>query len=165
MTETIKAVPVIDGIDFDEYCDTLIQRYRNHKIKDHISRLATDSLPRIQGFVLPVLTDHLRNNRVVKDIYMVIGSWIFFLKSLDVHKGTDHKLVTLQKGMLSQELIDLANNIRTPEDVKNFLSVAGMIGDSILGSDIVVKRIFDAFQFMVDHSHEADFLDQWEEKV
>lgn len=55
--EALPTLPPVPGIDLDDYCATLLQRYANPSVRDTVERLAMDAENRLAVFVLPVLRD------------------------------------------------------------------------------------------------------------
>ena len=49
----------VEGMDFDEYINILLERFANPQVRDQILRLAMDGTSRIPKFVLPTLRTHL----------------------------------------------------------------------------------------------------------
>lgn len=57
-TPTLRPVP---GIDLDAYKRQLLERFSNEQVRDTLARLCAESSDRIPTWLIPVVTDNLRN--------------------------------------------------------------------------------------------------------
>jgi len=84
MDEEITPILVhIPGVSFDEYKRTLIQRFSNPSIKDHLNRICMDSSSRIPKFVLPTIVEQLKRKGNIKKLSLIVASWFRFLTGID----------------------------------------------------------------------------------
>ena len=65
----------VDGLDFDEYIETLLERFANPQVRDQILRLAMDGTSRIPKFVLPTLRTHLANGGPTELAALFLATW------------------------------------------------------------------------------------------
>jgi mannitol 2-dehydrogenase len=90
---THEALPTLDpvpGIDVGEYCETLIERFRNPAIKDHVLRICKDGSAKIPRFILPVVVDAIYEKRQCPVAALVVASWWNFLIVDDANGGSSH---------------------------------------------------------------------------
>ena len=57
--EAKTALHPVEGMDFDAYIESLLERFANPQVRDQILRLAMDGTGRLPKFVLPTLRTHL----------------------------------------------------------------------------------------------------------
>ncbi len=65
----------VEGMDFDAYIDSLLERFANPQVRDQILRLAMDGTSRIPKFVLPTLRTHLENGGPTELAALFLATW------------------------------------------------------------------------------------------
>jgi mannitol 2-dehydrogenase len=70
----------IEGIDLDNYKESLIQRFANKNIKDQLSRICMESSAKIPKFLLPTITEQLERGGPVKRGIVIIAAWCRYLE-------------------------------------------------------------------------------------
>ena len=65
----------VEGMDFDEYINILLERFANPQVRDQILRLAMDGTSRIPKFVLPTLRTHLANGGPTELAALFLATW------------------------------------------------------------------------------------------
>ncbi|PAY18859.1 mannitol dehydrogenase [Rhodopirellula sp. SM50] len=122
----VEATPVLDaveGIDLDEYKATLIERFGNPNVKDHLSRICLESSSKLPVFLIPTIRENLATGGSVQFAALVIAAWCYYSANhadrhgqpLDVHDG------------LKQSLHDAAQS--SGEDRLAFLRIQQVFGD------------------------------------
>lgn len=74
---TLRPVP---GIDLDDYCRQLIDRFSSEAIRDALARLVVDGSDRIPKFLLPVLRQQLETGGEIRRGALVLAAWSRFLE-------------------------------------------------------------------------------------
>lgn len=80
MQSISKTLQPIEGIDFGQYMDTLINRFSNRNIRDTVLRLAEDGSVKISNSIAKPLKDL---PEIAEPIMLVIASWLRFLTGVD----------------------------------------------------------------------------------
>mgnify|MGYP002072143372 CR=1 FL=1 len=78
--EVTPALDSVEGIDLDEYKNTLIERFKNPFIKDEVTRIISGSSGKFPKFILPVILDQLQENRPVQIAALIVACWYQYLK-------------------------------------------------------------------------------------
>ncbi len=65
----------VDGMDFDAYIESLLERFANPQVRDQILRLAMDGTGRLPKFVLPTLRTHLENGGPTELAALLMACW------------------------------------------------------------------------------------------
>lgn len=81
-----EAEPTLDpveGIDVDDYAETLISRFTNAYVKDTVPRLCAESSDRIPKWLVPVVRDNLARGGEVKMSAAIIASWARYAEGVD----------------------------------------------------------------------------------
>ncbi len=84
-SEAIPTLKPVPGIDLDEYCATLIERFSNTEVKDTVARLAAESSDRIPKWLVPVISENLRAGRSVRISAAIVASWARYAEGVDEH--------------------------------------------------------------------------------
>ncbi|MEL6751772.1 MAG: mannitol dehydrogenase family protein, partial [Pseudomonadota bacterium] len=73
--EVIPTVPEIEGVSFDDYLTTVIERFANHRIGDTISRLCLDGSNRQPKFIVPTIADRLKAGDPIDGLALESAFW------------------------------------------------------------------------------------------
>jgi mannitol 2-dehydrogenase len=90
----IEVTPVlgeVEGINIEDYKDSLIQRFGNKNIKDKLSRICLESSAKIPKFLLPTIMEQLERGGEIKRSVLVIAAWCRYLELADT-KGHDYEI-------------------------------------------------------------------------
>lgn len=82
-----EATPVLDpveGIDIEEYKNSLIERFANPNIKDALSRICLESSSKLPKFLIATITENLDRGGSTDFAALVIAAWCYYSD-----KGTD----------------------------------------------------------------------------
>ena len=123
-----EATPVLDkveGIDLDEYKDTLLERFANPNIKDKVSRICAESSAKLPKFLIPTLSENLHKGGNIKIATLLIAAWCYYSDRQIDQNGQPLEIVDA----LADQLHVAAK--RTAEDPISFLRVRGVFGDLI----------------------------------
>lgn len=103
----LEAVPTladVPGIDLENYCHQLIERFASTAIEDTLARQVTDSSDRIPKFVLPVITAQLAAGRSVDRCAIVLAAWSLFLNGATEVAPRDRHLQELAKAATQEQV-------------------------------------------------------------
>jgi mannitol 2-dehydrogenase len=56
MAEARRTLPAVPGVDLDDYCDSLIERFGSRAVRDTLARQVVSSSDRLPKFVVPVIS-------------------------------------------------------------------------------------------------------------
>jgi mannitol 2-dehydrogenase len=76
--EVIPNLDPVPGISFEDYCDTLIERFINPNLGDQTLRICLDGSSKIPVFVLPSIRAGLQNKTPIDLASLCVASWIRF---------------------------------------------------------------------------------------
>ncbi|MEL7208579.1 MAG: mannitol dehydrogenase family protein, partial [Actinomycetota bacterium] len=77
--EARPALPPVPGIDLDEYCSSLLERFANPQIGDQISRLCLDGTSKFPKFLLPTIREQLRRGGPIALGALALAAWCEYL--------------------------------------------------------------------------------------
>jgi mannitol 2-dehydrogenase len=78
-----EVTPVLEkceGIDLEDYKESLIRRFGNQNIKDQLSRICLESSAKIPKFLLPTIKEQLERGGQIKWSAMVVAAWSRYLE-------------------------------------------------------------------------------------
>jgi mannitol 2-dehydrogenase len=82
----------IEGINLEQYKDTLIERFSNPRIGDQLSRLCMDGSSKIPKFILATLKQRLaEDDAPLERFALILASWALYLQRAQ-QPGTDYKV-------------------------------------------------------------------------
>ncbi len=80
-----EAIPTLDpvpGIDLDDYCRTLIERFGSEAIRDTLARQTVDASVRIPTFVLPFVRHQLAGGGDIRRAALTVAAWSRYLEGV-----------------------------------------------------------------------------------
>ncbi|VUD56318.1 Mannitol 2-dehydrogenase [Thalassocella blandensis] len=80
VTPLLKPAP---GIDFDEYKDTLIERFSNTEICDQLTRICSDGSSKFPKFIFPTLKGLIRDEQSLDRVSLIVAAWCHYLRGVD----------------------------------------------------------------------------------
>ncbi len=95
-TEARLTLPEAPGIDVDEYCDTLVERFANPQVRDTLARLGSYASDRIPKFVVPVIRTNLANGLVSTRAIGIAVTWARYAEAVD-EQGQPLTIVDVEK--------------------------------------------------------------------
>lgn len=78
--EAIPTLRPVPGIDLDDYCEQLLQRFGSTAVRDTLARQVVDGADRIQTFLLPVVREQLTAGGPIEHAALVLAAWSVFLE-------------------------------------------------------------------------------------
>jgi len=128
----------VEGMDVDQYIDTLLERFANPQVRDQILRLAMDGTSRLPKFVLPTLRTHLANGGPTALTALFLATWCQCLVGVSDAGHT----IELGPDPLLEEL-----RVKAQESLTNpaaFLDVEPTFDDAIRGNADFVAQFESA---------------------
>ncbi|MFV0431647.1 MAG: mannitol dehydrogenase family protein [Alphaproteobacteria bacterium] len=116
---TLLSLP---DVDLALYQKTLIERFANPEIADHLARLCLEGSDRIPKWLVPITWEQLqKNDPQIKRCAAVIASWTRYMEGID-EKGEPIDI----NDRLKERLMELASQTRTNNDI--FISQEDLFG-------------------------------------
>lgn len=112
-----KYVPAPQGIDLDEYKQTLIERFANKSVSDQIARLCMDGVSKFPVYIMPNLKKILSDGSEFKRITYLLASYRHYLKFKVDDKG--NKFEIAEPWLTDQDKALIASN-----NAQDFLSLS-----------------------------------------
>jgi len=84
-----EATPVlgdIEGINLEDYKDSLLERFANPNIKDRVSRICSESSAKLPKFLIATIYDNLATDGSIRFATLIIAAWCYYSdKGMDRH--------------------------------------------------------------------------------
>lgn len=80
--EVIPNLPPVPGIDFYDYCESLVARFSNPNLGDQTLRICLDGSAKIPTFVLPSVRDGLKKGTPIVRAALCVAAWIRFCSGI-----------------------------------------------------------------------------------
>jgi mannitol 2-dehydrogenase len=142
----IEVTPVLDeveGINIEDYKDSLIQRFGNQNIKDNLSRICLESSAKIPKFLLPTIREQLERGGEIKRSAVVIAAWCRYLE-LAGTAGYNYEIEDKMAVVLCKNAV-----ASTGKDPLAFLKIESIFNDLIKS-----KRFADTYLLIINSIRE-----------
>lgn len=141
MDDVTPTLPIVPGLDVEDYKATLIQRFSNPAISDQVQRLALDGSRKMRTFVVPALEDQLSSGGSIKWTAFALAAWYRYLG------GTDDggKRIEIDDPM-EPTLVALARN--GPKAPASLLSVEEIFGKRLSEDERVTTAVSECFDLI-----------------
>lgn len=139
--EVKPLLPEIAGVDIDQYCNTLMERFSNPTIMDQIPRVALNASGKIPQFIMPSIAEAIWERGPFSRLCFVTGAWFLYIKGVD-DKGNSFEVDDPMKEQL-QELAKKGGN-----DPRELLSIKNLFGDDLRGDQRFVDEVAKAMELI-----------------
>ena len=137
-----EATPIlghIEGIDLEDYKDSLLARFANPNIKDSVSRICSESSAKLPKFLIATLHDNVATGGGIKFATLVIAAWCYYSdKGMDRH-GQPIEIIDA----MGTELHEAAKLTKT--DPLAFIRQESLFGD-LVKNERFTKLYIEAVQ-------------------
>ncbi|MBU2881305.1 mannitol dehydrogenase family protein [Psychrosphaera sp. B3R10] len=112
----------LDGIDLEQYKDTLLDRFSNPNIKDSLTRICSESSAKLPKFLIASINENLALNRDVSLATLVVAAWCLYSD-----KGVDEQGQALEiQDVMAKELKQFAQ--KTANNTLSFIELNSIFG-------------------------------------
>jgi mannitol 2-dehydrogenase len=108
--EVTPVLGKVEGINLEDYKDSLFHRFSNTNIKDQLSRICLESSAKIPKFILPTIREQLQQGGEIKRGVAVIAAWCRYYELAGTtghyYEITDKMEAVLRKNALASVIGD-----------------------------------------------------------
>lgn len=133
--EVKPLLPEIPGVDVDEYCTTLIERFSNTSIMDQLPRICLNGSGKVPQFIMPSIAEAIWVNGPLRRLSFAVAAWFWYIRGVD-DNGNKFEV---DDPMLEE----LSARAGSPIDV---LSIKTLFGDDLRGDKRFLKEITAAWE-------------------
>ncbi|MDR0574552.1 MAG: mannitol dehydrogenase family protein [Tannerella sp.] len=73
--EVTPLLDEVEGINLTGYKDSLIRRFKNSNIKDHLTRICSENSAKLPKFLIPTIKEQLEKNGPIKYGAFILAAW------------------------------------------------------------------------------------------
>ena len=143
MEEEVKPLlPEILGVDIDEYCRTLIERFSNPAIMDQLPRLCLNASGKVPQFIMPSIAEQIWISGPFRRLCFVAAAWFRYVNGVD-DNGNEFEVVDPMRDELQAKARAGGTN---PADL---LSITSLFGDDLRSNKRFVQELTTAMEDIV----------------
>jgi len=107
--EVTPILAKVEGIDIDQYKDSLENRFANPNLKDSVSRICSESAAKLPKFLIPTLRENLEKDGSIKHATFILAAWCYYSdKGID-ENGAPMEIIDEHKRELHQAAKETEN--------------------------------------------------------
>ncbi|MGJ8639236.1 MAG: mannitol dehydrogenase family protein [Opitutaceae bacterium] len=121
-----EATPVLDrveGINLEDYKDSLIARFGNPNIKDSLARICLESSAKLPKFLISTIRENLQRKGSIEFATLVIAAWCYYSDKGTDQNGEPLEIVDEMKAALHEAAAG------TESDPLSFIKLKPIFGD------------------------------------
>ncbi|MEP4534005.1 MAG: mannitol dehydrogenase family protein [Cyclobacteriaceae bacterium] len=151
-----EATPILDeveGIDLDEYKNSLQERFGNPNIKDKVSRICSESSAKLPTFLLPTIAENIQKGGNAEIATLLIAAWCYYSDKQIDRNGNPLEIIDAMKETLQ------AAATQTHAEPLAFLGVNevfGQLGKNQNFKDLYANKIKAIYKNPDISAHLAD---------
>lgn len=128
-------VPAPNGIDLEQYKQTLLERFANPEVSDQLSRLCYDGISKFPVYIMPNLGKMIKEDKNLSRMAFLIASYRHYLKYKKDCNGLEYDIAEPWLDKVDSELIESD----VPQD---FLKLAPFKSGDLGGSEKFTAAYF-----------------------
>ncbi len=133
--EVSLVLGMIEGVDIEQYKDSLEERFANPNIKDSVSRICSESSAKLPKFLIPTLQENLATDGSIDYATLILAAWCYYSD-----KGINENNEPLEIiDALKVELYQAAQ--QTTDDKLGFIRQPELFGDLVENERFVEKYV------------------------
>jgi mannitol 2-dehydrogenase len=143
MQEEVKPLlPAIPGVDIDQYCRTLVERFSNPTIMDQLPRICLNASGKIPQFIMPSIAEAIWVSGPFKRLCFVAAAWFRYVLGKD-DSGKDFEVDDPMRDEL-QRRAKAGNGV----DPTELLNIKSLFGDDLRKDERFLKEIKTAMELI-----------------
>ncbi|OAK97958.1 Polyol:NADP oxidoreductase [Phaeosphaeriaceae sp. SRC1lsM3a] len=146
MQEEVKPLlPQIPGVDVDEYCNTLINRFSNPTLKDELPRICLGGSGKIPQFIMPSIAEQIMANGPLSRLTLCAAAWFRYVNGVNEQGElfkVDDPMVSELQAQAQQGAISL-------------LEIKSLFGDDLRGDKRFVSELTKALESLTRDGAQA----------
>jgi mannitol 2-dehydrogenase len=151
-----EATPIlgnIQGINLEDYKDSLLERFANPNIKDSVGRICSESSAKLPKFLLATIHENLAIGGSIKFATLVVAAWCYCCD-----KGMDRNGNPINiSDAMSTELYEAAN--LTKSDPLAFIRQESLFGE-LINNEQFTQLYADAVQKIYEQNNIKKYMQE-----
>ncbi|KAK8212773.1 hypothetical protein M8818_002938 [Zalaria obscura] len=137
--EVKPLLPDIPGVDIDQYCNTLMERFSNPTIMDQIPRVCLNASGKIPQFIMPSIAEQIRCGGPLRRLTFVAAGWFRYVNGVD----DNGKSFEIDDPMREELQAKARAGGTTPQEL---LSIKSLFGDDLRNDERFIKEMTTAME-------------------
>ena len=129
-----EATPVlgeIEGINLNDYKDSLEERFANPNIKDSVSRICSESAAKLPKFLIPTIQENLQLGGSIRYGTFILAAWCYYSDKGVNLNNSPIEIIDERKAELHEHAA------KYDQDKLSFLRIADIFGDLVTNDRFV----------------------------
>ncbi|EHA21075.1 mannitol 2-dehydrogenase [Aspergillus awamori] len=140
MQEEVKpSLPEIPGVDIDQYCKTLMERFSNPTIMDQLPRICLNASGKIPQFIMPSIAEAIWVKGPLRRLCFVAAAWFRYINGVDDQGNT----FTVDDPMREELQAKARAGGTKPSEL---LSITSLFGDDLRNDKRFMQEITNAME-------------------
>jgi mannitol 2-dehydrogenase len=140
MQEEVKPLlPEIPGVNIDDYCHTLMERFSNPTIMDQLPRVALNASGKIPQFIMPSIAEQIWVTGPFRRLCFIAAAWFHYINGVDDNGNT-----FVVDDPMREELQAKARAGGT--NPTELLSIKNLFGDDLRGDKRFLQEMTTAME-------------------
>ncbi|EAW09124.1 mannitol dehydrogenase family protein [Aspergillus clavatus NRRL 1] len=140
MQQEVKPLlPEIPGVNIDDYCNTLIERFTNPTIMDQLPRICLNASGKIPQFIMPSIAEAIWVTAPFRRLCFVAAAWFCYIKGID----DSGKAFEVVDPMLNELQAKARAGGTNPSEL---LSIKNLFGDDLRTDPRFLKEVTKAME-------------------
>ena len=121
----LEVTPVLDpveGINLNQYKDSLMERFGNRSIKDSLVRICLESSSKMPKFIIPTISENLKGGGSIEYATLVVAAWCYYSDKGISRKGDALEIIDEMREALREAAAG------TSRDKLSFLKLKTIFG-------------------------------------
>ncbi|MBB4080764.1 mannitol 2-dehydrogenase [Lewinella aquimaris] len=136
--EVTPVLGTVEGVDIEQYKDSLEERFANPNIKDSVGRICSESSAKLPKFLIPTIRENLAADGSIEFATLVLAAWCYYSDKQVNENGEPLEIIDAMQAELKEAAQD------TPANSLAFLQQPAIFGN--LTND---KRFTQEYERMV----------------
>jgi mannitol 2-dehydrogenase len=165
-TEVKPLLPAIPGVDLDQYCETLMERFSNPTLKDEIARLCIGGSGKLPQFIMPSIAEQIMRasaqtaagkpvDAPLRCLTLAVAGWFRYLSGVD-EQGKNYTIKSIDEPIID-DLQPLAREGgRAPTKL---IGIRHLFGDDLRGDERFMRKLTDALASLYDRGAKVTLAD------
>ncbi|THZ69166.1 mannitol 2-dehydrogenase [Aureobasidium pullulans] len=139
--EVKPLLPAIPGVDIDQYCNTLMERFSNPTIMDQLPRICLGASGKIPQFIMPSIAEQIWDKHDFRRLCFVAAAWFRYINGVD---DAGNKFEVDDPMVKELQAKAKAGGTKPHE----LLSIKSLFGDDLRKDEKFIKEITTAMELI-----------------
>lgn len=153
-SEVKPLLPAIPGVDLDQYCETLMERFSNPTLKDEIARLCIGGSGKLPQFIMPSIAEQIvrakqgaADGAPLRRLTLAVAAWFRYLAGVD-EAGAAYKISPMDEPAIEDLQAKAKAGGKAPTEL---IGIRHLFGDDLRGDERFMSELTNALASLYDN--------------